>query len=440
MLEKISGFIWGLPMIFLLFGTHIYLSFKTGFIQRKTFYAIKLSLKKENSSSNSMSPFQTLCLSLASTIGTGNIAGVGMAVFLGGPGAVFWCWLTGVLGIATKYGETLLCAKYKTKTKNGFRGGSMYVLENVLKKKKLAVMFSLCTVAASLGIGCMTQINSITQIVCSNCRFVLIKPQTVCITLALITAFVIFGGIKSAAKVCEKLVPFMAAMYVSGCAVILIINSSYLADALKLIVVSAFKPCALFGGFAGSGLMCAMRHGIAGGLFSNEAGLGSAPLAAASLDTKNPVRQALISSTSTFWDTVVICLMTGLVIVSTIVKNPDMTVSNGTLLTTEAFNKIPVFGPFVMVFGIITFAYSTVLGWTCYGEICFEYLFKGRFLFLYRTAVILAIIISPAVSTEQIWHLSDIFNAFMALPNLYAVFSLSNVIKTDTKLYFKNLK
>nr|WP_330387469.1 alanine/glycine:cation symporter family protein [Lacrimispora sphenoides] len=429
-------------MIVLLFGTHLFLTVRTGFIQRKTFTAIKLSVTKDPDSPGEVSQFQALTTALASTIGTGNIVGVGTAVFLGGPGAVLWCWLTGVFGIATKYSESLIAVKYRVQTKDGrMQGGAMYALERALGLKCLGVLFALFALFASFGIGSGTQINAIAEIIENNVPLP-IPRIAIGLVFGVITAVVIIGGIKSIATVCEKLVPFMAAFYVAGCLIILSINADFILPALKAIVTLAFKPGAVAGGLVGRGIMLAMQYGIARGLFSNESGMGSAPLVASAAQTRNPVRQALVSSTGTFWDTVVVCLMTGLVLVTTIMKNPDINmdmIQNGGQMTTAAFSQIPVLGPVILVVGIITFAYSTILGWSYYGERCCEYLFGAKGMLPYKIIFVSIVVVGPVLSLDLVWTISDILNALMAIPNLVAVLLLSGVVAKDTKYYLSHL-
>ena len=442
LVTAIDNWIWGLPMIVLLLGTHLFMTVRTGFIQRKTFAGIRLSVTKDPGSPGDVSQFQALTTALASTIGTGNIVGVGTAIFLGGPGAVLWCWLTGVFGIATKYAESLIAVKYRVKTKDGrMQGGAMYALERGLNMKWLGVLFALLAMLASFGIGCGTQINAISEIIQGNSP-IYIPPLAIGIVFAAITAVVIIGGIKSIATVCEKLVPFMAAFYVLGCLVILCINYDFIIPALQTIFTLAFQPGAVAGGLVGGGLRLAMQYGVARGLFSNESGLGSAPLVASAAQTRNPVRQALVSATGTFWDTVVVCLMTGLVLVTTIMKNPNINmdmIEDGSQMTTAAFSQIPVLGPMILVVGIITFAYSTILGWSYYGERCCEYLFGKRGMLPYKILFIAVIVIGPVLSLDLVWTIANILNALMAVPNLIAVLLLSGVIARETKYYLKNL-
>ena len=436
-----DGKVWGWGMILLLLGTHLFMTVRTGFIQRKTITkGIKLSVSKEPDADGEVSQFGALATALASTIGTGNIIGVGTAVALGGPGAVLWCWLTGVFGIATKYSESLIAVKYRVKTEDGrMQGGAMYALERGLHMRWLGLIFAVFAGFASFGIGCATQVNAIATVCNENQH---INKAVVGIIIGVLTAVVIFGGIKSIARVCERLVPFMALFYVLGCIVILGINYDYIIPAITTICRLAFQPGAAAGGLVGSGIMLAMRYGVARGLFSNESGMGSAPIAAAAAQTRNPVRQALVSSTGTFWDTVVVCLMTGLVLVSTIMKNPAINaneITDGGVLTSLAFDQIPVIGPLILVVGIISFAFSTILGWAYYGERCVEYFAGKKGLIPYRVLYIAVAVTAPVVALDVVWDIADILNALMAIPNLIAVLLLSPVIVKETKKYLDNL-
>lgn len=426
----VDGKVWGWGMILLLLGTHLFMTVRTGFIQRKTITkGIKLSVSKEPDADGEVSQFGALATALASTIGTGNIIGVGTAVALGGPGAVLWCWLTGVFGIATKYSESLIAVKYRVKTEDGrMQGGAMYALERGLHMRWLGLIFAVFAGFASFGIGCATQVNAIATVCNENLH---INKAVVGIIVGVLTAVVIFGGIKSIARVCERLVPFMALFYVLGCIVILGINYDYIIPAITTICRLAFQPGAAAGGLVGSGIMLAMRYGVARGLFSNESGMGSAPIAAAAAQTRNPVRQALVSSTGTFWDTVVVCLMTGLVLVSTIMKNPAINaneITDGGVLTSLAFDQIPIIGPLILVVGIISFAFSTILGWAYYGERCVEYFAGKKGLIPYRVLYIAVAVIAPVVALDVVWDIADILNALMAIPNLSAVLLLSPII------------
>ena len=441
---KINGAVWGWPMIILLFGTHVFLTIRTGFIQRKTISkGIKLSVAKDPDAEGEVSQFGALTTALAATIGTGNIIGVGTAIALGGPGAVLWTWLTGVFGIATKYAESLIAVKYRVKTEDGrMQGGAMYALERGLNMKWLGMLFAILAGFASFGIGCATQVNAIATVCRENFG---VPAWIVGVVVAILTAIVIFGGIKAIANVCEKLVPFMAIFYVLGCVIILCMNYDYIIPALATICKLAFTPGAAAGGLVGTGIRYAIQYGVARGLFSNESGLGSAPIAAAAAQTRNPVRQALVSSTGTFWDTVVACALTGLVLVTTIMKNPTINaneVSDGGVLTSLAFGQIPYLGPIILTLGMISFAYSTILGWAYYGERCVEY-FAGRagksVLIVYRILYIAVAAIAPVVALDLVWLIADTLNALMAIPNLIAVLLLSNMIVKETKKYINDL-
>lgn len=420
-------------MIVLLLGTHVYLTICLHFPQFKLLTAIQLSVKRDKDASGDVSQFGALATALAATIGTGNIVGVATAVALGGPGAVFWCWLTGVFGIATKYAEGLLAIKYRVVTSDGrMLGGPMYALEKGLGWKWLAVLFAFFTVCASFGIGNTVQANAIATIAHDTYG---LPPVVVGIVVCSLAGTVILGGVKSIAKVCAMLVPFMALFYVVGCIYILIVNSHFLWPAIKLIVTSALVPQAAGGGFVGSSVMLAARYGIARGLFSNESGLGSAPIVAAAARTRNPVRQALVSSTGTFWDTVVICALTGLVVVSSTLAYPDIHFSNGATLTKMAFGKIPYIGAPLLSFGLLTFAFSTILGWSYYGERAVEYLKGKRWMLAYRVLYIIAVFVGSVGSLDVVWNVSDCMNALMAIPNLISLLFLSGILVHETRKY-----
>lgn len=432
-LTEFSSFLWGWPMILLLLGTHLYLTVLLRFPQRWIFKAIRLSIKRDPGATGDVSQFASLATALAATIGTGNIIGVATAIALGGPGAVLWCWLTGVFGISTKYAEGLLAIKYRIQTKDGkMLGGPMYALERGLGWKWLAVLFALFTAIASFGIGNTVQANAIATL--ANETYA-IAPWLTGLLVCCLTGAVVLGGVKSIARVCSLLVPFMAFFYVLGCIYILFINADYLWPALKLIVHSAFSPQAAGGGFVGTTVMMAARYGIARGLFSNESGMGSAPIVAAAAQTRNPVRQALVSSSGTFWDTVVICALTGLVIVSSVLAYPDITFDNGAVLTKMAFSKIPLVGTPLLTFGLLTFAFSTILGWCYYGERAVEYLRGHRWVKVYRVLYIAAVFVGSIVNLSIVWNLADCMNALMAVPNLISLLALSGILVHETRKY-----
>ena len=432
-LTELSGLLWGWPMIILLLGTHVYLTIILRFPQRKIFTAIRLSIKRDPEATGDVSQFGSLATALAATIGTGNIIGVATAIALGGPGAVLWCWLTGVFGISTTYAEGLLAIKYRVKTANGkMLGGPMYALERGLGWKWLAILFAVFTAIASFGIGNTVQANAIATLAHETYQ---VSPYITGAFVCLLAGAVVLGGVKSIARVCSALVPFMAFFYVLGCLYILCINADYLWPALKLICHSAFNPSAAGGGFVGSTVMMAARFGIARGLFSNESGMGSAPIVAAAAQTRNPVRQALVSSSGTFWDTVVICAMTGLVIVSSVIAYPDIDFANGATLTKDAFAKIPVVGTPLLTFGLLTFAFSTILGWCYYGERAVEYLKGKQWVKGYRVAYILAVFLGSVMNLAVVWNLADCMNALMAIPNLLSLLFLSGVLIHETRKY-----
>ena len=425
--------LWGWPMMILLIGTHLYLTVILRFPQRWIFKAIRLSVTRDAQSKGDVSQFGSLATALAATIGTGNIIGVATAVTLGGPGAIFWCWLTGVFGISTKYAEGLLAIKYRQKTPSGkMIGGPMYALEKGMGVKWLAVVFAVFTVIASFGIGCTVQANAMATLTHDAYE---VSPYITGAVITLLIGAVIFGGVKSIARVCSLLVPFMSLLYVASCIYIIGVNAEYVWPAIRLIVKAAFSPEAAGGGFAGTTVMMAARYGIARGLFSNESGLGSAPIVAAAAQTRNPVRQALVSSTGTFWDTVVICALTGVVIVSSVLAYPDIDYYNGTILTKAAFSKIPYVGTPLLTFGLFTFAFSTILGWSYYGEKAVEYLKGHGWVTAYRVAFLLAVFVGSIVNLSLVWHFADCMNALMAIPNLISLLALSGVIVHETRKY-----
>ncbi|MDR2772323.1 MAG: amino acid carrier protein, partial [Elusimicrobiota bacterium] len=425
----INEFVWGTWFIVLLLGIHIYMTFRTGFIQRKIFLGIKLSLQKEPDSKGDISHFGALTTALAATVGTGNIVGVGTALALGGPGAIFWMWITGIFGIATKYAESLVAVKYRLATKDGrILGGAMYVLErisltvglvdrdrkdgsNVLTKSKFALkwlgfLFAVFGSIAAFGIGSGVQSNAVATNLFASFN---VEPWISGVLMAVLLAVVVIGGIKTISEVCMRFVPAMAILYCAGCIFILVLNVEYILPAISLIVESAFNPQAAGGGFVGATLMAAARFGIARSLFSNESGMGSAPLVSAAAKTRNPFRQALVSSTGTFWDTVVICAITGITLVSTIVAKPEIIPAgaNGGILTELVFGQIAYVGPIVLTFGLITFAFSTILGWSYYGERCAEYLFGQNVKIPYRLLFVITTFVGATIPLNLVWQIAD---------------------------------
>lgn len=430
---SVSSLLWGWPMMILLLGTHIFLTIRLRCPQCKLFTAIRLSIKRDKDASGDVSQFGALATALAATIGTGNIIGVATAIALGGPGAVFWCWITGVFGIATKYAEGLLAIKYRVQTPTGkMLGGPMYALEKGLGWKTMAILFAIFTMIASFGIGNTVQANAIATIANNTYG---ISPWIMGAVVCGLTAAVIIGGVKSIAKVCGMLVPFMALFYILGCIYILFVNHNYVWPAISLILKCAFSPEAAGGGFAGSSIMMVARYGLARGLFSNESGLGSAPIVAAAAQTRNPVRQALVSSTGTFWDTVIICALTGIVIVSSIIAYPDISYHDGAALTKMAFGKIPYVGEPLLSFGLLTFAFSTILGWSYYGERAVEYLKGKKWSYVYRLLYIVAVYVGSIASLNIVWNIADCMNALMAIPNLLSLLFLNGILLHETRKY-----
>ena len=428
-----SSYLWGWPMIILLLGTHVFLTLRLKIPQRKIFTGIRLSIKKDHGATGDVSQFGALATALAATIGTGNIVGVATAVALGGPGAVLWCWLTGIFGMATKYAEGLVAVKYRVKAPDGhYYGGPMYALERGLGMKWMALLFAVFTALASFGIGCTVQANSIALLASETFG---IPTWVVGVLVCILVAAVILGGVKSISNVCTFLVPFMAVLYILGCIIILCMNASYVWPAIELIVKSAFNPSAAGGGFVGATVTMAARYGIARGLFSNESGMGSAPIVAAAAQTRNPVRQALVSSTGTFWDTVIICAMTGIVLVSSILIHPDITYEDGAALTKVAFSKIPYVGAPLLTFGIVTFAFSTILGWSYYGESAVNYIERRKSNRFYRIIFIVLLFFGCIIDLDIVWNIADCMNALMAIPNLVALLLLSGVAAKETQHY-----
>lgn len=429
----LNSWLWGWPMIILLLGTHIFLTIRLRFPQRSLLTALKLSVKRDKKAEGDVSQFGALATALAATIGTGNIIGVATAIALGGPGAVLWCWLTGLFGLSTKYAEGLLAIKFRIKTPQGkMLGGPMYALERGLGMKWLAVLFAIFAALASFGIGCTVQSNAIATLGSGTYG---ISPWITGLVVTALAAVVLLGGVRSIARVCGMFVPFMAILYVAGCLYILAVNSNYIIPAIDLIVLSAFSPQAAGGGFLGASIMMAARFGIARGLFSNEAGMGSAPIVAAAAQTRNPVRQALVSATGTFWDTIVICALTGIVIVSSIIAYPDIDYTDGAELTKAAFAKIPYVGESLLTFGLFTFAFSTILGWSYYGERAVEYLKGTRWMLVYRWIYIGCVFLGAVIQLDIVWNIADSMNALMAIPNLVSLLLLSGVVVSETRKY-----
>ncbi len=441
--NDVDNFVWGPPLLILLVGTGIYLTIRLGLLQ---IFKLPLSLKyvfgkdEELEEEGDVSSFGALCTALSATIGTGNIVGVATAIKVGGPGALFWMWMAAFFGMATKYAEGLLAIKFRVVDDNGqMAGGPMYYIERGLGNKWLAKLFAIFGVAvAFFGIGIFPQVNAITEGVKITFNIPIVATALV---IAVLVALVTLGGIKSISAVSEKVVPFMALFYILGSVAILIANRGALPETIKMVIDGAFTTTAAVGGFAGAGIMLAMRSGVARGVFSNESGLGSAPIAAAAAKTKSCVRQGLISMTGTFFDTIVICTMTGLVLISTGVWNSDL---KGAAMTNAAFrtglSSMPLVGELIVTIGLIFFAFTTILGWNYYGERCATYLFGVKGIMPYRITYIALVAVGAFLKLELVWILADIVNGLMAIPNLIALVGLSGIIVSETKAYFKEIK
>ena len=440
LLNQIDTFVWGPPLLALLVGTGIWLTIRLRLLQVfKLGSALKLIFSAKNDGSGDVNSFRALCTALAATVGTGNIVGVATAIKAGGPGAIFWMWIAAFFGMATKYAECLLAVKYRTVDANGaISGGPMYYIENGLGKKykPLAVIFAVFGIlCAYFGIGTFAQVNSIVEITRISAGIPVVYTG---IALTVLVAVVTIGGLKSIARVAGKIVPLMALLYFVTTVGILITFADQVPAAVALIIESAFNPTAASGGFLGATVMMAMRNGVARGVFSNESGLGSAPIVAAAAKTKWPAEQGLISMTGTFIDTIIICTLTGLTLVVTGVWQGDL---NGAAMTEQAFVMgFPTFGSMLLMVGLVLFAFTTILGWNYYGERCVEYLMGVKAILPYRLIFIGLIACGPFLKLEEIWVLADIVNGLMAIPNLIALLALTGVIVAETKKYQEHLK
>lgn len=437
LLKALDAFVWGPPLLILLVGTGIYLTIRLGLLQvARLPKAFQLIFTKDKGHGD-VSSFAALCTALAATVGTGNIIGVATAIKVGGPGALFWMWMAAFFGMATKYAEGLLAIKYRTKDANGaVAGGPMhYILLGMGEKwRPLAIFFALAGVlVALLGIGTFTQVNSITESIQNTAQ---VDPAITALILSIFVGIAVFGGLKSISKVSTAVVPFMAIVYILGTLTVILFNIEKIPATLALIFTSAFSPTAAVGGFAGASIRMAIQNGVARGVFSNESGLGSAPIAAAAAKTNEPVEQGLISMTGTFIDTLIICTLTGLTILVTGVWSGDL---NGVALTQSAFSTVfSYFGPSLLTIFLVLFAFTTILGWNYYGERCFEFLFGVRFIWLYRVVFVFMVLLGGFIELDMVWIIADIVNALMALPNLIALLVLSPVVVAETKKYFKN--
>ena len=438
-LNEVDAFVWGPPLLCLLVGTGIWLTIRLNLLQvMRLPLALKLIFKAKNEGHGDVDSFKALCTALAATVGTGNIVGVATAIKAGGPGALFWMWMAAFFGMATKYAEGVLAVKYRTVDANGKNGGGpMYYIEKGLGRnyRPLAIFFAIAgTICACFGSGTFAQVNSIVEITNIGAGIPIIYTAVV---LTVLVAVITLGGLQSIAKVADKIVPFMAVLYVVTTVGILFAFRDALPDAIAMVLHDAFTGTAATGGFLGASMMFAMRNGIARGLFSNESGLGSAPIVAAAAKTKWPAEQGLISMTGTFIDTIIICTMTGLTIIVSGVWSGDL---NGAAMTQSAFTMVfPVFGNLLLMIGLVLFAFTTILGWNYYGERCIAYLFGVKSIIPYRLFFIAMVACGAFLKLEVIWVIADIANGLMALPNLVALLLLTGVIVKETKLYFKHL-
>lgn len=440
-LEKINDFVWGPPLLVLLVGTGILLTIRLNLIQvLKLPKATKLIFKAENKGEGDIDSFAALCTALAATVGTGNIVGVATAIGAGGPGALFWMWVAAFFGMATKYAEGVLAIKFRTVDENGqVSGGPMYYIEKGLGKKfkPLAIFFAFSGIlVALLGIGTFSQVNSISS---SLNTVAGIDPRITSIIVAVFVAIIIFGGIKSISKVSEKLVPIMAIIYIVLTGIIIVVNFNMLGSAFIAIFEGAFNGTAAVGGFLGATMAQAIQKGIARGVFSNESGLGSAPIAAAAAKTEWPAEQGLISMTGTFIDTIIICTLTGLTIIVTGSWNIEGV--EGAAVTQNAFSMaFPTIGPILLTICLALFAFTTILGWCYYGERCLEYLAGVKGINAYRIVFVFMIALGGFLSLKEIWVLADIVNGLMAFPNLIGLLGLSGVVVNETKLYLAHIE
>ena len=434
-LKELDALAWGPPLLILLVGTGLYLTIRLGLLQiLRLPKAFQLIFTKDKGHGD-VSSFAALCTALAATVGTGNIIGVATAIKVGGPGALFWMWVAAFFGMATKYAEGLLAIKYRSKDENSaIAGGPMhYILLGMGERwRPLAMLFALAGVlVALLGIGTFTQVNSITESIQNTTS---LSPTITALILSIFVGIAVFGGLKSISKVSTTVVPFMVIVYILGTLTVIFVNIDKIPATLSLILTSAFSPVAAVGGFAGASIRTAIQNGVARGVFSNESGLGSAPIAAAAAKTNEPVEQGLISMTGTFIDTLIICTLTGLTILVTGVWSGDL---NGVALTQSAFSTVfSFFGPALLTVFLVLFAFTTILGWNYYGERCFEFLFGVRFIWLYRLVFVAMVLLGGFIELDMVWIIADIVNALMALPNLIALLALSPVVIAETKKYF----
>lgn len=427
--DWMNRLLWNGPLLILLCATHLLFTIRLGFPQKHTLRAIRLSVEPEggDQSSKNLSGFGALATTLAATLGTGNIVGVSTAIAAGGPGALFWCWITGILGMATAYAECFLSVHFRHRLRDGsFTGGPMYVLEKGLHSKRLGKLYALCTLLAAFGVGCTTQSCAIADATSTLWK---IPPAVTGLAVALTAGAVILGGIRSISRFCTKIVPLMGVLYIGACLILLYLNRAYLLRALGLILETAFSPKAVSGGFLGGSFLAAARYGIARGLFTNEAGIGTAAIAAGSARSADPARQGLISMTAVFWDTVVMCALTGLVIISNLLRLPASAKGfSGAGLTGAAFQSFPLGGNTFLTLILIAFAVTTLIGWCYLGEKGAEYLFPAGGTRLYHLAYIFMIYVGAILPMEYVWSVTDLINGIMVLPNVLALWCLKSLV------------
>ncbi|GHU42743.1 transporter [Clostridia bacterium] len=424
---KLTEYLWSFPMLVILMGTHLYFTLRLGIIQRKIPQGIRLSFSKKALGETGISPYAALTTALAATIGTGNIIGISTAIAIGGPGAVFWCWLTGLFGIATCYGECFLSVKYRRKQTDGsFLGGPMYVLKFILQQKGLAAVFAVFCILGAFSMGAGVQAHSIRLAILGEMS---LSPHLIGMGIALLAGVVLIGGVKQISKVCMFFVPIMSLFYLLACAMLLFLNREYLLPACSLIIKSAFAPQPLLGGVCGTAVLTAIRIGTSRGLFTNEAGLGSIPMAAATANAPSPKAQALVSMTGPFWDTVVICAVTGLVIVSSMIKHPGLFAGlAGERFCFQAFSELPFHGEEILSLSLVLFAFATILGWCYYGECGVRFLFGTGGLKSYQLGYLLFLYLGAVMPLSAVWGISDFINIGMTVPNLFCLWRLRKEI------------
>lgn len=422
-IKAVQGMALGTPMLLMLLGTHFYFTIRLRFIQKKIPQGIYMSFSKNGQGEGNISPFSALATSLAATIGTGNIIGISTAIAIGGPGAVFWCWVTGIFGIATCYAECYLSVKFRVCQADGtYAGGPMYIMEGVLKQKSAAIVFAVAAVLVSFGMGSSVQAHSIVSAVTEQVQ---LSSGYVGVCLAFFAGIVILGGAEQITKVCTCLVPFMSVFFLGGCFFLIWENREVFPETIQAIVKSAFSSKPVIGGITGTAVMEGLRVGISRGLFTSEAGLGSIPISAAAARTQSPYRQGLVSMTGVFWDTVVMCAVTGIAIVGCMLKEPELyQQAEANRLCFLAFSNLPVLGSEMLSVSLVLFAFATIIGWSYYGECAVRYLGKGRGRIVYKVLYICFILFGAVMPLNMVWGIADLFNLLMMIPNLICLWML----------------